>query len=84
MDEDWHSICQAIYQGVEEQEQEVVYHKYTVVHKAINFEQSGGDRNAKALWWMRDVKAGGEARCGRGSEQHIKLRSAVRHALWEA
>ena len=54
------------------------------MHKAINLNKSGGNKKAKALWLMRDAKAGGEAYSDRGSEQHVEKRSAVRQALWGA
>ena len=53
-----------------------MYHKYVEMHEAINLKKSGGNKKTKALWSMRDAKAGGEAYYDRGVLLHERARTA--------
>ena len=56
MDEDWHAIFQAIFQGVEGAEWETMYYKYKELHQAVKCEKSGENETAKALWSLKEAK----------------------------
>ena len=45
----------------------VMYHKFVELRNAINVKKSVGNKKVKALWSIRDAKAGGDAYFDRGS-----------------
>ena len=55
VDEDWHSVCQAIYKGVEGAEWENLCHKFVEMNKAVNIRHQSGNRRVRALWKERDA-----------------------------
>ena len=52
MDEDWHAICQAVFQGVDGSE----WDTHNEPHQAVNCKTSGENKKAKALWALKDAK----------------------------
>ena len=47
VDAHWHAFCQAIFQGVEDQIWEAVYHHYKDAHQAEKVKKSGENKEAK-------------------------------------
>ena len=78
VDQNWRAICQAISEGVEGRDWEVMYHKYKELHQGVNCKKSGENKKAKALWAFKEV-----AFYDLGSVQQIQTRAHVRRALWE-
>ena len=56
VDEDWHAICQAIFQGVEGSGWEIVCHNCKELHKAVKCKKSRENKKARALWSLKDAK----------------------------
>ena len=50
VDEDWHAICQAIFQAVEGLEWEAVHQQYVAMHRAVNTSKPHETKKVKALW----------------------------------
>ena len=49
VDEEWHAICQAIFEGVEGAEWGTMCYKYQELHKAVQFEKSEEQEGKGAL-----------------------------------
>ena len=56
---DWYALCQAIYQGIEGQEWETMYH-YKDLQPAVGTKKPGENQKARALWAMKAAKGGEE------------------------
>ena len=56
MIENWHTICRAIYNGVEGLEWENLYYKDLRLHQAVNKKKQRVKKKARALWSMRDAQ----------------------------
>ena len=82
MDEYWHAICQAIFQGVEGSEWETMYYKYKELHQAVQCKTSGENKKAKAVWSLKEAKDKGIDFYDLGSVQKIQTGSQVRLDLW--
>ena len=57
VEEDWHAVCQAIFQGVEGPEWEAMNDQYKDVHQAVKSKKSGETKKAKVLWVLFDLLA---------------------------
>ena len=82
VDECWHAICQAIFQGVEGSEWETMYYKYKELHQAVQCETSGENKKAKALWSLKETKDKRTDFYDLDSVQKIQTGSQVRLDLW--
>ena len=49
VDEDWHAIWQAVFQGIDGSEWETMYYKYKELHQAVTRKTSSENKKAKAL-----------------------------------
>ena len=58
---DWYAFCEAIYQGIEGQEWETMYH-YKDLQPAVGTKKPGENQKARALWAMKAAK---------GREEHF-------------
>ena len=56
MDEDWHAISQAIFQGVEGSEWETMYYNSKELHPAVKCKKSEENKKAKALWSLKEAE----------------------------
>ena len=74
-DEDWHASL-PIYKGVEGAAWEL-YCKFAEMNKAVCV------RHRATMWKGRDAKERGHTYYDQTSEQHIFIRDAVRHELWD-
>ena len=77
--EDWHAICQAFFQGVEGSEWENMYHKYKELHQAVTCKKSGQNKEAKALWSLKEAENRGIyfLRSGQRAEDQDKIPNKV-------
>ena len=82
VDEDSHTVCQAIYKGVEGAAWETLCCKFVDINKAVNVRHPSGNSRVKTLWTARDAKERGDAYCDQTSDQSIVNRDAVRQELW--
>ena len=59
--------CQAIFEGVEGSEWEAMYYKKKELQQAVKFKKSEENKNAKALWALKEAKDKGVAFYALGS-----------------
>ena len=82
VDEDWHDICQAIFQGVEGSELEAVYYNYKELHKAVQRKKSGEKQEGQGRFgFLKEAKDKGVF-YDLGSVQKIQTRPQARLDLW--
>ena len=55
-DADWYAFCQAIYKGIEGNEQEELYCHFREMSKAAGARKPSETRKAKALWAMKAAR----------------------------
>ena len=82
VDEDWHAICQAIFQGVERSEWEDMYYNSEELHQAVKCEKSWENKKAMALWTLKEAKDKGRNVYDLGTVQKIQTTSHVRLDPW--
>ena len=56
VDEDWHAICQAVFQGVDGSEWEAMCNTHKELHQAVHCETSRENKKARALWPLERSK----------------------------
>ena len=78
VDEDWHAVCQAIFNGIDGEEWERMHCKYIEIHKSVNIRHRSTSRKAKTLK-KREATANGETYYDQATDG--KLTAAVRHPL---
>ena len=76
VDEDCHTICQAIFQGVEGA------YIFEELHNAVTCKKSGEKKKARALWTLKEAKDKGIDFYDLGSVQKVRTRSQVRLDYW--
>ena len=77
-----HAICQAIYNGVEGAEWEILFCRFVEMNKEVNVHHPSGSSRARTFWKIRGAKVRGDANYDQTSEQRIVNREAVRQELW--
>ena len=82
VDADWHALCQAIFQGVEEPEWEAVDYHCKDLHQAVKSKNSGANKKGKSAVGMKEAKDKGVDYYDTNHSTEIQTRAPFRLNLW--
>ena len=87
VDEAWHAMCQAMYEGVEGPGWEIMYFEHVEMHSAVSLKKPVMNKKAWALWALklRATKLSVERQCGKRCGKHTWIAPRPRwKKLWGA
>ena len=82
VDQDWHSFCQDMFQGVEGPEWEATYFRYKDLHQAVKNWKYGENKKGEVLRALKEAKDRGVDFHDSSQVKEIKTRGHVRLDLW--
>ena len=81
VDTDWHTFCQALFQGIEGEDWGELYDAYQEMRRALGVKKPQEAQKAKALWKMKAAKDAGEEYYDPTREDNILGRNKTRLAI---